>query len=56
MSAVHDVGKTGLKLGPIHYTLPLLSTNYLVKYHASYIQNFTVGKKDNETLNVIKVN
>ena len=45
MSAVHDVGKRRMKLGSLDYTFPLLSTNFLVKYHASYIQNFTVGKK-----------
>ena len=32
----------GLKLGSIDYTLPLLSTNFLVNNHASNIQDFTV--------------
>ena len=52
MSAVHDVWKRGLKLGPVDYMYPPTFHKFLEKYHASYIQNFTVEKKPNETLNI----
>lgn len=33
----------GLKLNPIDYALPMLSTNFLVENYAYNIQDFTVG-------------
>ena len=47
MKLFHEVGKIrlrigGLKLVLIDYMLPILSKNFLVKNHASNIQNFTV--------------
>ena len=45
MSAVHDVGKNGIEIRSCRlYVSPLLSTNFLVKNHASNVQDYKVGK------------